>query len=1517
MTSLDVVYALDAASGRARWAFKPGNGVGSAVIGADGTVYVVVYIPAPVVNALDGTTGQKKWASIIECCGAGTPALGGDGTLYIGLVGSKKVYAMDGANGGKRWEFLAGAEVWSSPVIGPDGTLYVGAEDHKVYAIDGFTGRKKWESVTGDWVRSSPAIGADGTIYVGSADQQFYALDGVTGRKKWEFMIGDQVYASPTIGLDGTIYIGGGTRFCALESSSVGGLADGPWPKARGNAANTGAVRGPETKDPPAIRVEPADVRVPQKALGVLYVVADGQKPFSYQWFFAGTALPGATNAVLRRESTRFTDTGSYFVTVSNAFGLVTSRTAKLIAGYELKLTIRGGGAVSRNPDFGVHEPGQTVTLTAVPSPGRRFIRWSGDVSSQANPLVVTMDGPNTVIAEFSLGPGDHKWEFQTGGAIYSCPAIGTDGTIYFGSKDQRVYALDGVTGQKKWAFSTGGQIWSSPAIGPDGTVYIGSDDKNVYALEGATGQKKWAFTTEESVRSCHVIGTDGTVFFRSGFTAYALEGATGRARWNRWSSSVSGSPSMGTDGTLYVGGVALDGGTGEFKMWRPACGCGSMPTIGAEGTIYLGTGAGATVCALEGTLGGARWGFPTGGEVWSAPVSGPDGAVYVGSYDHKVYALDGLTGHQKWEFVTGDRVDASPAIGLDGTIYVGSMDQKLYALDGATGQKKWECRLGGAVYYGSPTIGDDGTIYVGAGNTLYAVESSSVGGLASGLWSSARADAKNTGRAKASKTKDAPVIRYGPDDVRAPVGGAAELTVEVKGQTPLQYQWFYDGTPLPKETNAILRRASVQVADTGNYFVTVKNSFGAVASRVARLTVGYELNLTLQGNGSVNRNPNFAVYEPDQTVTLTALPATGGRFIQWSGAVSGQANPGVVTVDGPKAVVAEFSSTSGDQRWEFTVKGGVTTPLAIGADGMVYVTTGTNVIALDGATGQKQWEFDARGNPLGAGRTIPAIGADGTVYIPMQGYAPGSFPGLLSAVDGKTGGRKWVFSLGEHVFVNPPAIGADSTVFVSANGGQKYVNEEVLYALTSAGQKKWVIKNQSSGGPFGGVAICSFPSISANGEILIFFGRTNLVLDGATGIKKRERGRDYGDPIMDAENNLYAGSSSGEVFAADGATGAAKWVYPLMSNEGISFEYSGAAGQTAALGYGGTLYFTVMNGYDVTVRRLVALNSATGLRKWEFKTTANLSLTPTVGNDGAVYVGSQDGRIYAIDGMTGQVWRQREMGGAVHSSPAIGPDGTLYVVRGEKLIALEVRGLTGLADSPWPKVRGNAQNTGNVQTKPRILEAVESRVCLAGTGLVMETKVSGIPSPTLQWLLNGQPIAGATNATFALVAITDAQAGTYSVVASNSAGTVTNVPAIVAVNNVVASNYPGLLLTAPTGTPVQIQYAEQIHGPWQPLMDLTLPANPHVVIDLSAAPVNQRFYRTTDPNQLTALLLPGWTFTAPAGSHYRIEFIEVPGDLSQWHLLTNLTLSESPHLFIDTTATNRLQRYYRTTVVQ
>ena len=73
------------------------------------------------------------------------------------------------------------------------------------------------------------------------------------------------------------------------------------------------------------------------------------------------------------------------------------------------------------------------------------------------------------------------KWKFATGSFVNSAPVIGSDGTIYIGSDDDNLYALN-QDGSEKWSFHTGGFVQNaSPALGTDGTIYFGSEDGNVY----------------------------------------------------------------------------------------------------------------------------------------------------------------------------------------------------------------------------------------------------------------------------------------------------------------------------------------------------------------------------------------------------------------------------------------------------------------------------------------------------------------------------------------------------------------------------------------------------------------------------------------------------------------------------------------------------------------------------------------------------------------------------------------------------------------------------------------------------------------------------------------------------------------------------------------------------------------------------------------------------------------------------------------------------------------------------
>jgi hypothetical protein len=75
---------------------------------------------------------------------------------------------------------------------------------------------------------------------------------------------------------------------------------------------------------------------------------------------------------------------------------------------------------------------------------------------------------------------------------------------------------------------------------------------------------------------------------------------------------------------------------------------------------------------------------------------------------------------------------------------------------------------------------------------------------------------------------------------------------------------------------------------------------------------VSYTLVITTQGGGLVTVDPPAGPYPAGSSVTLSAVPSTGWLFGSWSGAVTGNANPRLVLMDGNKAVHATFNSTGG-----------------------------------------------------------------------------------------------------------------------------------------------------------------------------------------------------------------------------------------------------------------------------------------------------------------------------------------------------------------------------------------------------------------------------------------------------------------------------------------------------------------------------------------------------------------------------------------------------------------------------
>jgi len=207
------------------------------------------------------------------------------------------------------------------------------------------------------------------------------------------------------------------------------------------------------------------------------------------------------------------------------------------------------------------------------------------------------------------------KWKFKTDGEIYSSPAIGSDGTIYVGSNDGYLYAIN-PDGTLKWKFETDDEVCSSPAIGSDGTIYVCSSKivfpspyrDYLYAIN-PDGTLKWKFETDDDMAefSSPAIGSDGTIYVGS------------------------------IDGYLYAinpdGTLKWKFETGYRGTWTS-----TSPAIGSDGTVYY-VGSKDFLYAInsDGTL---KWKFSIYYTEYSSPAIDSDGTIYVGSNDGYLYAI-------------------------------------------------------------------------------------------------------------------------------------------------------------------------------------------------------------------------------------------------------------------------------------------------------------------------------------------------------------------------------------------------------------------------------------------------------------------------------------------------------------------------------------------------------------------------------------------------------------------------------------------------------------------------------------------------------------------------------------------------------------------------------------------------------------------------------------------------------------------------------------------------------------
>ncbi|MBS0658606.1 MAG: PQQ-binding-like beta-propeller repeat protein [Verrucomicrobia bacterium] len=281
---------------------------------------------------------------------------------------------------------------------------------------------------------------------------------------------------------------------------------------------------------------------------------------------------------------------------------------------------------------------------------------------------------------------GRQLWRFATRGPVPSTPAV-ADGLVFAPSYDGGFYALDARDGSLRWKFATGGErrfearglhgqqprtqtyadvfdvFLSSPAVA-GGTVYFGSGDTHVYALDAASGRLRWKFKTDDVVHASPAVA-DGVVYIGSWDSRfYALDAATGAEKWRFQAGrddllhnqvGFQSSPAV-ADGVVYTGCrdahlYALEAASGR-ELWRfnnEGSWVISSPAV-AHGRVYFGTSDSALFHVVDAGTGKSLVKQKSKSFMFSSPVVAGD-VVLIGVLNGTLEARDLSTGELLWTF--------------------------------------------------------------------------------------------------------------------------------------------------------------------------------------------------------------------------------------------------------------------------------------------------------------------------------------------------------------------------------------------------------------------------------------------------------------------------------------------------------------------------------------------------------------------------------------------------------------------------------------------------------------------------------------------------------------------------------------------------------------------------------------------------------------------------------------------------------------------------------------------------
>ena len=326
---------------------------------------------------------------------------------------------------------------------------------------------------------------------------------------------------------------------------------------------------------------------------------------------------------------------------------------------------------------------------------------------------------------------------FRTNDTIVASPAI-VNNTIFIGSLDSQLYAIDIENMNLKWAFKTGGPVVTTPAFHQD-TLFATSGDGWCYALNKNSGIQIWKTKIAEAIFSSPAY-SDGRLFFGASDSAlHALKSSDGSSLWKyRTNDYIKAHPAMSKD-KIFFGSwdryfycISKDDASLFWKQkisdnrYFPAA--TSNPVVHND-RIFVASHD-HIVHAFQVSNGELIWNHPTNASNkpgYSSPIVAGN-RLWFGSLSGHLFALDTRSGENVWTTALPDSInpdlifDSSPAM-TDTQVVVGSISGVLYGTNRETGRLDWSYKLSDGYIFSSPAIRNNYVIVGSCDGNVYKIQ--------------------------------------------------------------------------------------------------------------------------------------------------------------------------------------------------------------------------------------------------------------------------------------------------------------------------------------------------------------------------------------------------------------------------------------------------------------------------------------------------------------------------------------------------------------------------------------------------------------------------------------------------------------------------------------------------------------------------------------------------------------------------------------------------------------------------